>query len=69
MDDNIADITPTQDPILLARRMEKQAQEENVVAGFYMLIKADGVILRNGCAEKRMELLWALERMKQDLLR
>jgi len=64
----VIDITKPDDPIGLARQMEKDAQADSFVAGFYMLVKEDGTLLYEGCAERRAELVWAIERLKAKLL-
>ena len=64
----VHDITPMQDPIGLARDMEVRAQDKDFVAGFYLLMTEDGKLYYDGCSERRADLLWALERMKAEIL-
>ncbi len=62
------DITQAHDPISLAREMVRKAETRKFIAGFYLLIRKDGTLHFAGCADQRMELVWALERMKLKVL-
>lgn len=64
----VTDITPLHDPVSLARVMGRKAQTGEFTAGFYILVRPDGTMDFDGCADQRMELVWALEKLKLMLL-
>ena len=64
----VVDITPNHDPMGLARDMVKAVEKEGIVAGFYVLLTEEGDLIYDGAAYHKKDLLWALERTKQNLL-
>lgn len=64
----VTDITPEHNPIALAREMEERAKQPDCVTGFYILIFKDGTMEYEGCADRKKDLLWALELMKKKVL-
>ena len=63
------DITPSHNPIGLARDMEKVAINTESVAGLYILIDKDGHLKYDACGNENQQVLWALEIMKFNLMR
>lgn len=62
----IHDITPSHNPISIARDMVDLAP--SCVAGFYVLLDKNDVLIYDGAGMKRKDLLWALERLKIELM-
>lgn len=60
------DITPNHNPVKLAQTMVEKAP--GAVAGFFILLDEDGGLYRdmNGMSER--DILWALEKCKNELL-
>lgn len=56
--DNLADITPSHEPIGLAREMVKRAP--GTIAAIGVLVGVDGTMWRASCGHKSKEVLWAL---------
>ena len=63
----IADITPDYEPIALAREMVKRAP--GCVAAFCVLVREDGSLWRDTCGHRNLEVLWALEKTRYELLK
>lgn len=61
------DITPNHSPVSIAKDMLKEAPK--AVAGFYVLLFDDDTLIRQSCGNTKKEVLWALERCKNDLMR
>ena len=52
----------------MARDMLKAAEDEDSIAGFYLVLKSDGRMKYDGCGETRRDLVWALEKMKAEVI-
>ncbi len=59
--DGVADITPANEPISLAKGMVERAP--GAVAALAVLVKEDGTMWYDCCGHQRMHILWALQRM------
>ena len=64
----VKDITPDHNPISLARDMVEIAGKEDAVAGFYLIAFADGTLTFDCAGNRRADLVWALEKMKLEIL-
>ena len=62
----VLDITPAHEPIGIARQMVKHAI--GAKAGLYVLMGDDDKLSWDMAGHCRKDLLWALERMKQELM-
>ena len=62
----VIDITPPHEPIGVAREMVRRAV--GAKAGLYVLVHADGKLSWSMAGHARKDILWALERMKQELM-
>ena len=63
---NVIDITPSRDPISLAREMERKAPKAK--AGLAVLIDEDGLVWYDMAGCKNREVLWALQKMIHELM-
>lgn len=63
---NVVDITSPAEPISLARDMVERAP--GCKAAIAVLVLADGTIWSDCNGHARMEILWALEKMKMQIL-
>lgn len=66
MSAKIHDITQGHEPVALARDMLAKAPE--CKAGFAMLENPDGSLWFEGVGHRKKDLLWALERLKHDII-
>ncbi len=62
----VADITPKHEPVGLAREMLELAP--GTVAGAYVLVQEDGVILFDTCGHDNRSVLWGLQKMCHNLM-
>ena len=62
----VADITPAHEPIGLAREMVERAP--GCVAAVCVLVREDGSMWYDSCGHHRMEVLWALEKLRHQLM-
>lgn len=66
MSAEVLDITPTDEPIGLARDMVEAAP--GCVAAACVLVRADGSLWSDCCGHQRHEILWALQKMIHALM-
>jgi len=65
----ITDISPVHKPIALIREAERVIQEDgDITAAFVLMIREDDSVWFDGAADKRKDLLWAMERLKFELM-
>ncbi len=62
----VKDITPDHEPVKLLRSLEKKAKKSK--AAFVVLLCDDDSLDYDGCGVRAKDLLWALERMKQQVM-
>ena len=63
---NVVDITDPAEPISLARGMVERAP--GATAAVAILVRDDGTMWYDCCGHSRMEIVWALEKMKLQVL-
>ena len=64
--DNVVDITPKHDPMGLAKEMVSRAPDAKV--GIAVLIKKDGEMWFDCCGNDAAYVVYALERMKHQIM-
>lgn len=64
----IADISPPHTPISLARGMVELARDPEATGAFAFIIRNDGSMWYDSAGYRCADLLWALERMKLEIL-
>ena len=64
----IDDITPVHEPISLLRQALARAEDHPQQACVVVLVDADEYMWSDICGHERMAVLWALEKMKAQLM-
>lgn len=67
--ENVIDITPAHKPLALIREMEQTILDDpTVCTAFVILMDEEGAMIYRGATQRKADLIWALERMKQKIL-